>query len=313
MSGVVDVTDVSPAVEDLYSAIEESARLLDVPCSRDEVLSVLAAYSDGLAEAMTVLAMAGGGERHRGELDYNFTVPSGGVDPYTVAVSNGFVERTDHPVGSLLADIQARCPILNLGVECGLVGGFKKLYAFFPLDNLQRLSDLAEIPSMPRALADNAATFARYGLDDKVSIIGIDYVRKTMNVYFGRFPEETVLPETVLAMVRDFGLPEPNEQMLEFIRKSFSIYPTFSWDSSEIKRVCFSVVTPDAEAFPARMDPEIGKFARNAPHAYPGERVLVYGATLSPDGEYYKLGCYYRKPPEVFNKWQLFDKIVERA
>ena len=65
----------STKAEAIYSAIEESARLLDVPCSRDKVLPVLAAFGEEIAEeAVVVLAMAGG-ERYRGEIDYNFTVP----------------------------------------------------------------------------------------------------------------------------------------------------------------------------------------------------------------------------------------------
>jgi hypothetical protein len=299
-------------VEEVYSAMEESARLVNVPCSRDKIWPILTAYGDGIAEATLVVFSMAAGERHRGELDYNFTVPSGG-DPYAVALSHGFTAETDHPVSALLSDVQERCPVQVFGVECGVVSGFKKTYVFFPLDDLQGLAKLVDIPSMPRALAEHASTFARYGLDDKVSIIGIDYVHRTMNVYFGRFSPEYVEPKTVLSMLRDIGLPAPSEQMLEFTRKSFSIYPTFSWDSSRIDRICFSIVTPDSDALPARLEPEIGHFARNAPYAYDGERILVYGATLSPSEEYYKLGCYYQKPPELFNRVQLFDKLVDRA
>ena len=298
--------------EAVYSAIEESARLLDVPCSRDKVLPVLAAFGEEIAEeAVVVLAMAGG-ERHRGEIDYNFTVPAADIDPYSIALSNGYVEKTDHPVSTLLADIAERCPVTFYGVECGVVGGFKKTYAFFPLDELQSLSKLAEIPSMPRALADQLDTFTRYGLADRVSIVGIDYLRRTMNVYFAA---ESVDAETVvLPLLRDIGIPEPGAQTLEFLQKSFSIYPTFRWDSSEIARVCFSVVTPDQAAYPTTLEPEIARFAENAPYAYDGERVLVYGATLSHGDEYHKLGVYYRKPPAFWDSLQLagaFEKLVD--
>jgi hypothetical protein len=295
-------------VEEVYSAMEKSARLVDVPCSRDRVWPILSAYADGIAETTLVVFAMAAGERHSGDLDYNFTVPAV-RDPYAVALSNGFTAETDHPVGALLSDIRERCPVQVFGVECGVVSGFKKTYVFFPLDDLQGLPKLVDIPSMPRALAEHASTFARYGLDDKVSIIGIDYVHRTMNVYFGRFPPEYVEPENVLSLLREIGLPAPSGQMLEFVRKLFSIYPTFSWDSSKIERICFSIVTQDATALPARIEPEIGRFASGAPYSYAGDRILVYGATLSPGEEYYKLGCYYQKPPELFNKVQLFDKV----
>ena len=303
-------------MDDVYAALEESAGLVDVACSREKVWPTLSAYGDELSEdALVVFAMAGG-ERHRGEVDYNFTVPVGGDDPYTVALTNSFTEKTDHPVGSLLAEIAERFTLDSYGVECGVAAGFKKIYAFFPLDSWPSLSELAELPSMPRSVGEHVGTFARYGLDDRVSIIGIDYGRKTMNVYFGRLPEACLEADSLRSLQRDMGLPEPSEQLLEFVKGSFSIYPTFSWETSEIQRNCFSVVSPDQTAFPARLHSEIGRFARNAPHAYPGERILVYGATVTPREEYHKLGVYYRKPMDLWSKVELgsrFDEMVEQA
>lgn len=294
-------------MEDIYSAIEESARLLDVACSRGKVWPVLAAYEDVLTEAIIALSMASG-EHDTGELDYTIMVPFGDDDPYTLALSNGFTVETDHPVGALLSDIQGRCPIGAYATDFGVVGGFKKTYAFFPLDDLQGLSKFADIPSMPRGLAENASSFARHGLDDKVAMIAIDYPHRTMNVYFGRLPAECLEPKTILSMLREIGLPEPSEQMLEFIQKSFSIYITLSWDSSKIERICFAVITTDSMALPARIEPEIGKFAKSAPYAYTDEeRILIYGGTLSPSGEYYKLGSYYQLPPETWKLLQTYD------
>jgi len=294
----------------VYSAIEGAAGLLDVPCSRDKVLPVLAAFGDDISdESVVVLAMAGG-ERHRGEIDYNFTVPTAEGDPYRIAVSNGFAEKTDHPVATLASDIAERCAVSFFGVECGVVGGFKKTYVFFPLDQLGSLSTLAAIPSMPRSLAEHARTFARYGLDNRVSIVGIDYISKTMNVYFMAAPVEE---KTALSLLSDIGMPEPNAPLLEFIQKSFSIYPTFSWDSSEIARICFSVVSPDQAAYPTTLHPEIALFAKNAPYEYDGARVLVYGATISRGEEYHKLGVYYRRPPAFWDNLPLaatFENLV---
>src|SRR5215468_8574359 len=91
---------------DLYSAIEESAQLLEVACSRDKVWPVLTAYKDVLAQAVIAFRVSTGA-RHVGELDWRFTVPKG-VDPYAIALSNGLTTETDHPVGALLSDIQGR-------------------------------------------------------------------------------------------------------------------------------------------------------------------------------------------------------------
>src|SRR6266545_2061359 len=175
MSGVADVQRV-------YSAIEESARLLEMTCSRDRIWPILTAYKDVLAEAMIVFSMAGG--RRAGELDFSISVPAEYGDPYAIALANGITAETDHPVGALHPEIQERCPIGMYGIDGTVTGGFKKIYTFFPKDDLQGLAKLADIPSMPRAVADNAGLFARYGMD-QVQMISFDYHHRTVNLYFG--------------------------------------------------------------------------------------------------------------------------------
>jgi hypothetical protein len=51
-------------------------------------------------------------------------------------------------------------------------------------------------------------------------MIGVDYKHMTMNLYFqfdgGRRPK----PSTIGSMLREIGMPEPHERMLEFAHKS---------------------------------------------------------------------------------------------
>jgi hypothetical protein len=298
--------------EEVYSAIEESARLLDVPCSRDKVLPVLTAYGDALTESVIVFSMATGKSR-AGELDYSFVMLPKDVDPYALALANGLTPKTDHPVGALPRDLDERCPVESYGSDFGVVGGFKKTYSVFPVDDLQTLSTLTDIPSMPRSAADNAGFFARYGLDDKVKMIGIDYEHRTMNLYFAMLPPEFRDPKTIVSMLRELGLPEPSERMLEFAQQSFSIYPTLSWDSSKIERICFALIAPGSMPLPAGIEPEVELFAGSAPYAYDGERMLVHGITSSSDGEYYKLGSYYRLPPQARELMVTFDVIEDQV
>jgi hypothetical protein len=299
-------------IDDVYAAIEESARLLNVACTRDKVVPILSAYEDALAEAVIVFSMATD-DRHKAELDYSLTVAPEHGDPYDLAVSNGFIAATDHPVGALLSDITERCAIRSYGIDCGVVGGFKKTWVMFPLNDLQGLAKLADIPSMPSGLAENAGVFARLGLADHVTMIGIDYLGRSTNVYFGRLPAGCLEPEGILSMLGEIGLPAPSEQALEFIQGSFSIYITLNWDTSKIERICFAVITPDPTALPAQLEPELGRFARNAPHVLAGERILVYGTTLSHSEEYFKLGSYYQMPPKTWQQLQAFDAIEDRA
>ena len=288
----------------LYSAIEEAARLLDSACSRDKVWPILTAYGDTLAQAVIAFRVATG--TRAGDLDCRFTMLPKDVDPYVVALSNGLATKTDHPVDALLSDIRERFPVDCYGIDFGVAGGFKKTWSFFPPDDLQKLSRLAEIPSMPRSMAENVEFFARLGLEDKASLIGIDYRHRTMNVYFGEPPAECFEPDTVRSILREVGLPDPSEQMLRLGEEAFGIYVTLSWDSLKIQRVCLAVMTQDPTTLSTRLDPKIEHFAKNAP-CTAADRRFVYAVTSSPDGEYNKLQSYYQWRPQMLNLMLLAD------
>ena len=59
--------------EKLYAAIEESARLVGAPCSREKVRPVLTAFGGSFENAMVVFSVLTG-KHHAGQLDYCFTV-----------------------------------------------------------------------------------------------------------------------------------------------------------------------------------------------------------------------------------------------
>ncbi|GAA2102328.1 aromatic prenyltransferase [Actinomadura alba] len=287
---------VTTEVEELYSVIEESARLLDVACSRDKVWPILTVYGDALAHATPVAFRVATGMRHVGDLDCRFVTHPKDRDPYPAALSNGLTAETDHPVGALLSDIRGRCAIDTHGIDFGVVGGFKKVYSVFTPDDLQELSKLADIPSMPRSLAENFNFFARHGLDERVGAIAIDYPHRTVNVYFNEVPAECFESKTVVPMLREIGLPEPSEQMLKLGQEAFGLYVTLSWDSSKIERFCFGVTTTDLTTLPVRIEPEIEQFVKSVRHG-DGDRKFVYGVASSPEGEYYKLESHLKWKP----------------
>lgn len=287
----------------LYSAVEKSARLLDVPCSRGKVLPILAAYGDGAdALAQSVIAFRVATDaRHAGELDCRFTVPAG-VDPYSVALSKGFVTRTDHPVGTLLPEIQERFPIDCHAIDFGVVGGFKKIWSFF----LEDLSRLADVPSMPHSLGENIDLFARYGLGSKASCVGVDYQDRTANIYLAETSAKCFERNAVLSMLRETEQQVPSEQMLTLAQAAFGIYVTLNWDSPKIERICFATMTPDPTALPVPLEPRIKKFVRHMEDAG-AERKFVCAVASSPHGEYYKLQSYYRWRPQILDLMQLSD------
>jgi aromatic prenyltransferase Orf2 len=299
-------------VERVYSAMEEAAGLLGITCSREKILPTLTAYQDVLAKSVIVFSMASG--RHSTELDFSISVPPGNGDPYAVALERGLTAKTDHPVGALLADTAEACPVSLNAIDGEVTGGFKKTYAFFPTDDLQSVSTLADIPSMPRSVAENSELFARYGLD-QVQMTSMDYNKRQVNLYFGNIPGQTLQPEAVVSMCREMGLKEPGELGLKFAKRSFAVYPTLSWDSAKIERLCFAVISTDPTLAPSSNEEDIAqfsKYANNAPYAYAGERrTLVYGLTLSPTEEYYKLGSYYQISDHQRKLLAAFDALTD--
>lgn len=293
---------------ELYSAMEKTAGLLGIPCARDTVWPIMTAYGDSLAQAVVAFRVATG--RDAGDLDCRFTMLPKEVDPYALALSRGLAARTDHPVGTLLTDIEKHCPVECYGIDFGLVGGFKKTWSFLPPDDLQKLSTLAEVPSMPGSLGENLGFFGRYGLDDKASLIGIDYPNRTVNLYLGEAPAECFRPETMRSMLHDLGLPAPSERLLRLGQVAFGIYTTLTWDTAQIKRITFAAMTQDLTTLPIPVEPKIDEFVRNAPYGS-AERRFVYAVTATPAGEYDKLQSYYQWRPRMGNLMLLADSAAE--
>lgn len=288
-------------VAELYATIEESARLLNVACSRDKAWPILSAYGDAFVHPGSVVAFrVATALRYLGELDCRFRTHPDNRDPYATALSNDLIAETDHPIGSLLSDVHERFFVESHGIDFGVVGGFKKIYAAFNPVELQELSKLANISSMPRSLAENVEFFTRHGLNDRVAGIAIDYPSRTVNVYFNDLPAESYEPKTILDTVRELGMAEPSEQMLKLGEKSFGLYVTLGWDSTKIERICYAATTTDLTTLPVPVEPEIEKFVKNVPYGG-DERKFVYGVALLPQGEYYKLESHYKWTPGALN------------
>ncbi|MDG9720187.1 aromatic prenyltransferase [Streptomyces sp. DH24] len=288
--------------EKLYAAIEETSRLVGASFSRDQVWPVLDAFRDALLTDGAIIFSAQINAGQVGELEYTVQVSPGAEGPYTRALAGGFLQPTDHPVGSLLTDLQTRVQIDDYFIDCDITNGFKKVYAQFPR-SLQKVSQLADIPSMPRSVADNADLFARHGLEE-VALVGINYQRPSVNLYF-QLPAAVagrLDPETIRSLLRDMGLPDPDERMLAYASKAYRVYATLTWDSPEIHRISFAPMPSpglDLTALPARLDPELVEFLKTSPYTYAGERVNASAAKWSSAGEHLDLAVYHQIPPRL--------------
>ncbi|WBB62416.1 aromatic prenyltransferase [Streptomyces sp. WMMC500] len=288
-------------MDELYAVIERSARTLGVPCAPGTVRPVLAAYADAFGHDATVVAFrVATSLRHAGELDCRFTTHPGQRDPYAVALAAGLTAPTDHPVGAVLGQVQGRSRVAGHGVDFGVAGGFKKVYAFFTPDDLQKVATFADLPAMPPALAAHDGLFERHGLADRVGVVGVDYHHRTLNVYFNDVPPHLFEPDTITETLHELGMARPSEHMLRLGREAFGLYVTLNWDSPRVERICYAVTTSDLAALPVRVEPEIERFVRGVP-AGDGDRKFVYGVAVAPGGEYYKLESHYRWKPGMMD------------
>ncbi|MGW5677931.1 aromatic prenyltransferase [Streptomyces sp. NPDC003860] len=283
----------------LYSVIEESARLVDVTCSRETVWPILLAYGDTLAQAVVAFRVATG-ERNAGDFDCRFTMLPKEMDPYAVALESGLSTKTDHPVGRLLGELHREFPIESSGIDFGVVGGFKKTWSFFPTDDLQSLSDLARLKSLPPSVTGNLDFFTRHQLADRVSLVGIDYPNRSVNLYFGAAPRQTFQADGIRSILQDAGMAAPSERLLRLGEQAFGIYATLTWDSPNVQRITIAAMTPDPMTLPVRIEPKIEHFVNEAPYST-DDRQFVYAITSSPTSEYHKLQSYYKWQSRVEN------------
>jgi Aromatic prenyltransferase Orf2 len=153
---------------------------------------------------------------------------------------------------------------------------------------------------MPRSVAGNLDLFARYGLADRVSLVGIDYPHRSLNLYFGAGPAEVFQAEGIKSMLRDAELVEPSERLIQLGAQAFGIYATLGWESPKVERITIAAMTSDPMTLPVRIEQRIEHFIKNSPYSTNGSQ-FVYAIASSSTGEYHKLQSYYRWQPRVKN------------
>ncbi|KUL39363.1 hypothetical protein ADL22_15975 [Streptomyces sp. NRRL F-4489] len=289
-------------IDDIYSAIEYSARLLDLPLEPAKVKGALAAFEPAFTDSSVALRIATGARREK-LMGYRYIKYTGDLDPYDTALAEGLIEPGDHPADRLFQDVKERFPIEGTGGDFELAAGFQKIWCFFPSSRPQPLDELSQLPSMPPSVGEHLELLGRYGLR-AASLFAVDYTSHTLNIYFDGLPEGTFAPDRVRELTAELGIPEPSADVLEQCAKAFAVYFTFSWEKPNIDRVCFPVLVPDPELVPTNLGPSITRFAQGVPFA--GEdRKCIYATTLSAREIYYKLEPFYYWQPKIVNAMHL--------
>jgi hypothetical protein len=268
----------------LMGDIKKAASLTGIECQDDVVWRILTTFEQQFTHEPVAFRITS-----KSKLELNVRYQSlQPQDPYGVAVRNGLLQKTDHPVHQVMDELQEKHPEAGYFIDLGVTHGFEKVWGYFahPLT----IEEVCALDSMPISIKKRYGLFKQYGLN-WVSCIGADYPSYTCNIYFlkGSYP---CTPEISANIITDLGFPIPVENELAFNSEAFVFYPTFSWDSDEVLRLSFAGAGPQ-EAVPTNWHPLITTFAEGVPLRGPARMFtfnICYGQGIP---NYYKIEADY--------------------
>lgn len=248
--------DKQQSLQQLMADIKKAAAIINVPCQDDIVWRLLTTYEQGFTEDAVSFRIT---TKDAQELNVRYQTlrPN---DPYQVALKNGFLNRTDHPMHEVMVELQQKRPDAGYFIDIGVTHGLEKIWGYFawPFS----IDEVCDLDSMPRSLKTRRDLFKTLGIN-WISAIGVDYIGQTVNIYAlsGLFPNSAEIAAQTIAAS---GFEVPDQEELEFNGSAFVIYHTFSWESDEIARLSYSQVGPQ-ENVPVHWHPLINRFAAEVP------------------------------------------------
>jgi hypothetical protein len=268
----------------LKKDLETAAQIADVPYDGDAIESVLDAYKDYFSHSPMLFRTS---TRPKGQrrINVRFIEIEVPIDPFPTAFANGFITRDDHPIFDLHDDIVADTPVAGYGVDVAVPSGLQKIWLF--LSELVPLGEVLEIPHFPGSFKAHADFLYKYGFNS-VEVVAFDYSSKSINLYFIPQHYGALSPEKVTEMLGDLGLEIPSPEILGYCCRAVSIYPTFTWASDEVQRICFTVPAPMPDMMPTHLHPLLERYYANAP-VQSDRRIFMFSPTPSRDGLYIKI------------------------
>jgi hypothetical protein len=277
--------DIMPKtdLEQLVRDIKCTAELSEAPYDEKAVKQVITVYKEFFTNAAIsfVTNTRPKEKRHLAVRYVDIQVPH---DPYAMALENGLLHRQGHPIDDLFNEIRSKYQILGYGVDLAVHRGLSKIWVF--LRDLPLIEDVLTLSTLPNSLKQQAKYFAKHDLK-YVSLFALDYVSKSVNIYFMKRPG-TLSPTGVTGMLEDAGLTVPEAAVFEHCLRGATIYPTFTWESDKIERMCFGAIAPVPEMVPTHLDPLIARYVANVPFACP-QHLFIYSITTSRNGSFIKI------------------------
>ncbi|MCK4816544.1 hypothetical protein KA005_12315, partial [bacterium] len=268
----------------MYDDIVKATEIAEVPYKKDVIWSVLNAYRDFFSGSSVTFTTSTKPKDKR-VLSVRYVELQVPHDAYSIAIEKGLMTKLDHPIFNFYLEIQPRYPMLGYGVDMEVSYGLTKIWTFFQIP--QPIEEAYAMSSLPDSIKSHANYFSKYGLID-FSLFALDFRQKTTNVYFmvdkpGKFP-----PEKIARMIGDLDFEVPRQEILGYCSEALTIYPTFSWSSDRMERLCFGMVAPNSSSVPTHLHPLIENYVEQAP-ILSEKRMFIYSITPSRSGDYIKI------------------------
>jgi hypothetical protein len=274
----------------LLADLEEMSVSLGVPYEEAKMREAILAYGEYFEKSPVAMRMTTRSKTSRNlavrYLDF-LNLAKG--DPLATAKEKGFVADDGHPVFALFEEAKLLCSAIGYGVDLDVSAGFSKIWLVPSVQNAT-LDVLAGMENLPQGAKNTLGHFARFGLN-VFGLIGFDFGRKTMNLYF-MIKDPASKSRDYGAQLSDLGFPVDQAEFLDACRPAQALYYTFSWASAKTERVCFPVVCSDHSQVPMRFD-SLFEIALGNASFTGGRQTCIYSIVWSQEGNYFKVDNDY--------------------
>lgn len=256
-----------------------------VKINEEAVWKVLKAYKDFFSGSSISIRTTTLPEENRDiSVRYVELMISHDPDTYTTAINKGLLEKSDHPIHKMFSEVNEKFDILGYGVDLDVRVGLSKLWFLIVPISIEVAYTVSTFPDSVKKHADY---FAKFGLST-FSLIGLDFLHNTTNIYVMIKDPSTAKPKKYSALLEELDFDVGSPEVMEKCCDARTIYYTFNWESDEIERVCFGMVCPIKEDVPVQFHPLMEEFVEKVPFASDLHR-YIYSIAFSRKGYYFKV------------------------
>jgi hypothetical protein len=281
-----------------------TARLTGVAHDESTLRRVLGRFQDGFLRGSVQFRTTTKAPEKR-DLCFRYLDLESGRSPLDIALRCGELTDTGHPLDAWLGWTEQRFPLLGYGADFEARHGLQKVWQF--LGGAHDPRSFLELPQMPLAFRASLPLLRDLHLDS-VTIVGVDYVQRSLNLYFRPSHPSHRSGALLSQACERLGFPAPGAAAQAHAGQSGCIAFTYAWDSQSIERICFYVAGFTRDAVPDH-HPHLRMFAAGAP-ALAADPRFILGWSHGRSAAYYKLeDDYTGDVTDVFAESMSVDKV----